>query len=84
MPGAERFRWLLKDCVAPGTPRHQVDAPAYDLVRGAGGTVSAEHGIGLVKKDFLAFTRSPEELALARQIRGLLDPRNVLNPGKVF
>ena len=65
-------------------PHHAVDAIVYGLVRSLGGTVSAEHGIGLLKKDFLSYTRSPEELALMRQIKEMLDPRNVLNPGKVF
>ena len=65
-------------------PQQEVDDIVYGIVRGVGGTVSAEHGIGLVKKPFLSYTRSPEELALMRQIKGLLDPRNVLNPGKVF
>ena len=65
-------------------PHQAVDAIVYDLVRGMGGTVSAEHGIGLLKKGFLAYTRCAEEIALMRQIKGLLDPRNILNPGKVF
>lgn len=61
-----------------------MDDLVYDIVRGIGGTVSAEHGIGLLKKSFLSYTRSPEELALMRRIKALLDPRNILNPGKVF
>ena len=65
-------------------PQQEVDDIVYDIVRGIGGTVSAEHGIGLIKKPFLSYTRSPEELALMRQIKTMLDPRNVLNPGKVF
>ena len=65
-------------------PQQEVDDIVYDIVRGIGGTVSAEHGIGLIKKPFLSYTRSPEELTLMRQIKTLLDPRNVLNPGKVF
>ena len=65
-------------------PHQAVDAIVYGLVRGLGGTVSAEHGIGLLKKDFLSYTRSPEELALMRRIKTMLDPRNVLNPSKVF
>jgi len=65
-------------------PQQEVDDIVYDIVRGIGGTVSAEHGIGLIKKPFLSYTRSAEELALMRQIKTLLDPRNVLNPGKVF
>ena len=65
-------------------PHHEVDNIVYAIVRDVGGTVSAEHGIGLVKKPFLSYSRSAEELTLMRQIKTMLDPRNVLNPGKVF
>ncbi|MEO8857446.1 MAG: FAD-binding oxidoreductase [Burkholderiaceae bacterium] len=65
-------------------PHAEVDAIVYGLVQKLGGTVSAEHGIGLLKKTFLGYTRSAEEIALMRSIKGLLDPRNILNPGKVF
>jgi FAD/FMN-containing dehydrogenase len=65
-------------------PSHEVDALVYGLVRGLGGTVSAEHGIGLVKKPFLSFTRSAEEITLMRRLKTLLDPHDTLNPGKVF
>jgi FAD/FMN-containing dehydrogenase len=49
-----------------------------------GGSISAEHGIGLVKKPYLLDTRSAEELALMRGIKKVLDPNGVLNPGKLF
>lgn len=49
-----------------------------------GGSISAEHGIGLVKKPYLLDTRSVEEVALMRGIKRVLDPKGVLNPGKVF
>jgi FAD/FMN-containing dehydrogenase len=65
-------------------PKEAVDALVYGIVRSLGGTVSAEHGIGLLKKPFLSFTRSAEEVALMRRIKQALDPGNVLNPGKVF
>ena len=65
-------------------PHHEVDALVYGTVRSLGGTVSAEHGIGLIKKPYLSYTRSPEEVALMRTLKAALDPRNVLNPGKVF
>ncbi|MDB5827826.1 MAG: FAD-binding oxidoreductase, partial [Variovorax sp.] len=62
----------------------EVDVLVYELVRSLGGTISAEHGIGLVKKSFLSFTRSPEEIAPMQRVKAALDPHNVLNPGKVF
>ncbi|WP_407353173.1 FAD-binding oxidoreductase [Luteimonas sp. R10] len=55
-----------------------------DLLRRHGGSISAEHGIGLVKKPYLGSTRSAEEIALMRGIRAVLDPNGVMNPGKLF
>jgi len=49
-----------------------------------GGSISAEHGIGLVKKPYLEGTRSHEEIALMRGIKAVLDPDGIMNPGKVF
>ena len=48
------------------------------------GSISAEHGIGLVKKPYLLGTRSAEEVALFRGIKKVLDPNGLLNPGKLF
>jgi FAD/FMN-containing dehydrogenase len=49
-----------------------------------GGSISAEHGIGLVKKPYLESTRSAAEIALMRGVRQVFDPHGILNPGKVF
>ena len=49
-----------------------------------GGSISAEHGIGLVKKPYLSQTRSEAEIALMKQIRSAFDPSGLLNPGKLF
>ncbi len=49
-----------------------------------GGTISGEHGVGLAKKKFLPLELSPANLALQQGIKALLDPNNVLNPGKVL
>eukprot|EP01037_Dinobryon_pediforme_P010629 gene10629-10700_t len=65
-------------------PAAQIDAIVYRLVRQHNGTVSAEHGIGLKKKPYLPYSRSPEELALMQKIKAALDPANLLNPGKVI
>lgn len=71
----------------PGAPQ-QPDTEIYDviygLVRKFGGSVSAEHGIGLTKKGFLGYSRSDEEIALMRTIKQALDPSNIMNPGKIF
>lgn len=49
-----------------------------------GGSISAEHGIGLVKRAYLESTRSTAEIALMRGVRQVFDPNGVLNPGKLF
>jgi len=49
-----------------------------------GGSISAEHGIGLVKKSYLESTRNAAEIALMRQVKQVFDPLGLLNPGKVF
>ena len=49
-----------------------------------GGSISAEHGIGLVKKPYLSSTRTPAELALMRGVRRAFDPNGILNPHKLF
>lgn len=49
-----------------------------------GGSISAEHGIGLLKRDYLDSTRSDAEIAAMRAIKAALDPQGLLNPGKVF
>ncbi|XXF77090.1 FAD-binding oxidoreductase [Myxococcaceae bacterium GXIMD 01537] len=59
------------------------DHAMFELVRKHGGSISAEHGIGLLKKDYLGYTRAPAELALLRTLKRALDPNNILNPGKV-
>ena len=49
-----------------------------------GGSISAEHGIGLVKKPYLSSTRSDAEIAVMRGIKAALDPNGIMNPGKLF
>jgi FAD/FMN-containing dehydrogenase len=63
---------------------HDADRALFELVRSHGGSISAEHGIGLLKKEWLGYTRSEPELALMRQLKAVLDPNGTLNPGKVF
>jgi FAD/FMN-containing dehydrogenase len=60
-----------------------VEELVYDLLARHGGSVSAEHGIGL-HKQFLGLSRSPAELAAMRQIKQALDPLGLMNPGKIF
>jgi len=65
-------------------PSHALDEIVYPIVAGLGGTVSAEHGIGRLKRPYLALSRSPDELALMRTMKAALDPHGILNPGKVL
>ena len=63
---------------------HEFDPVLYDLVEAFEGSVSAEHGIGLLKRDYLDRTRSEAEIAAMRSIKAIFDPKGILNPGKVF
>jgi FAD/FMN-containing dehydrogenase len=65
-------------------PKDAVEELVYGLVREYGGTVSAEHGIGTAKRRWLAHARSPEEIAVMKTLKAALDPKNLLNPGKVI
>lgn len=62
----------------------KVDPLVFDLVQKKGGSVSAEHGIGLLKKPFLSFSRSPGEIKIMKEIKKIFDPDRIMNPGKVF
>ncbi len=66
------------------TRAHAADEDLFELVRSHQGSVSAEHGIGLLKKDALKYSRTPEELSIFKAMKRALDPKNLLNPGKVF
>jgi FAD/FMN-containing dehydrogenase len=59
------------------------DGALFELVRKHKGSISAEHGIGLLKKQYLPYSRSAEEIELLKRVKRALDPGNVLNPGKV-
>jgi FAD/FMN-containing dehydrogenase len=67
-----------------GPGKKAIDALVYALVRDYEGSVSAEHGIGLLKKPYLGYSRTPAELSVMRRIKTALDPAGILNPGKVF
>lgn len=63
---------------------HKAAAEIFDAAIDLGGTLSGEHGIGLVKQPYIARKLSPEILGLMRRIKTTIDPNNILNPGKMM
>lgn len=61
-----------------------VSSEVSELVERYQGSISAEHGVGLLKKPYLKHSKSSEEIALMRAIRRSFDPKGILNPGKLF
>ena len=62
----------------------QVNTLVYDAVTAHGGSISAEHGIGSLKRDALARHKSPVALQLMRAVKQALDPLNIMNPGRLL
>ncbi|MEZ5832618.1 MAG: FAD-binding oxidoreductase [Dongiaceae bacterium] len=63
---------------------HEMDEIVYGEVRRIGGSISAEHGVGTLKRAYLGHSRSEAEIAVMRRIKAALDPKGILNPGKVI
>jgi len=61
-----------------------VSNQVFSIVQQHGGSISAEHGVGLLKKPYLKYSRDEQEIEYMRVIKQAFDPNNVLNPGKVF
>ncbi|PKQ06347.1 MAG: hydroxyacid dehydrogenase [Alphaproteobacteria bacterium HGW-Alphaproteobacteria-11] len=62
---------------------NDMNALVHGIVREMGGSISAEHGVGRLKRDEIAATKSPVEIELMRTLKKILDPKGILNPGKV-
>jgi glycolate oxidase subunit GlcD len=71
----------VDDFMAQG---HAMSPNIFALVEARNGSISAEHGVGLLKKDFLGYTRSEAEISLMRGLKDLFDPHQILNPGKLL
>ena len=68
----------FKSCCEEVTPT------IYDIIQRHQGSISAEHGVGLLKKPYLGYSRSPAEIAAMRGIKSVFDPDGIMNPGKIF
>ena len=62
----------------------QINEKVYQPLQSIGGSISAEHGIGVHKKNYLKLSRTTQEISLMKMLKKTLDPSNILNPGKIF
>lgn len=74
----------LFDASYDETVGQEMNAVVYGIISDVGGTVSAEHGIGFLKRPYLAMSRTAPELDLMRVIKQALDPNGILNPGRIL
>ncbi len=56
----------------------------FETVQKYNGSISAEHGVGMTKRDYLHYSRSAEEIAIMKAVKAVFDPNGIMNPGKVF
>ena len=70
--------------IGPVEDKHAIETLVYERLGQVNGSISAEHGIGLEKREFLPNSRSAEEIAVMKSIKQALDPAGILNPGKIF
>ena len=64
--------------------KEQIVETVEDVVEALGGSFSAEHGVGLSKLNTMRRRKDPVALDMMRKIKGLLDPKGILNPGKLI
>src|SRR5690606_28893224 len=75
---------LLTGPYADPTELHHVEPSVYAATEEYRGSISAEHGVGVVKKPFLHHSRTADELAIMKQLKDLFDPKGVLNRGRIL
>jgi FAD/FMN-containing dehydrogenase len=56
----------------------------FETVERYNGSISAEHGVGMTKRDYLTYSRSEAEIAYMKAIKAAFDPNGIMNPGKIF
>ena len=62
----------------------KVNPLVFQLVKDLDGSISAEHGVGTLKRDYLAYSRSDSEIAYMQSLKAMFDPNGIMNPGKLF
>ena len=62
----------------------EVNQHLYRTVAKYNGSISAEHGVGMIKRPYLMYTRTAKEIEIMKNIKSVFDPNNILNPGKIF
>jgi FAD/FMN-containing dehydrogenase len=90
-PSAETFLYghlgdgnIHVNIVGPAPADGAVDELVLRCVAGYGGSISAEHGVGTAKCDWLTLTRDEAEVELMRRIKDVFDPNGILSPGRIF
>jgi FAD/FMN-containing dehydrogenase len=68
----------------PPDRRDEVSKLVYGITGDFAGSISAEHGIGILKRPYLKMSRTEEEIETMRTLKRALDPKNILNPGRIF
>ncbi|HWD32032.1 MAG TPA: FAD-binding oxidoreductase [Pseudomonas sp.] len=56
----------------------------FEIVQRYNGSISAEHGVGMTKRDYLTYSRSPVEIQYMKAVKAVFDPNGIMNPGKIF
>jgi len=82
--GDGNLHLAVPDCGGPGFDRDAIKRFVLETAGRLGGSISAEHGIGTDKRAYLGLTRSAAEIDLMRRIKRALDPKGILNPGKLL
>ena len=68
----------------PADKHEEMTELVYSITGDFGGSISAEHGIGILKRPYLKLSRTAEEIETMRTLKRALDPHHILNPGRIF
>jgi glycolate oxidase subunit GlcD len=62
----------------------KVNKWVFEIVQKYNGSISAEHGVGMTKRDYMTYSRSPVEIEYMKAVKAVFDPNGIMNPGKIF